>query len=172
MCSVWRVQVETALSERHCILKQGHDVIITFSRSVHVTLTQPGQNTWGLLSTMPGQEGDRCSLFPRLQFTHYRGCKPSIKTLIDKPVSQKWAWSGYMIMVSSIGDNKCCEVEEQPGFLCEEEQTDAVFEQWLSVLQQQKGNVKHLVSKATVRFVCPVNPIQRIEAELSLAQGG
>lgn len=35
-----------------------------------------------------------------------------------------------------------------------------------------EGNLKHLVSKATVHCVCPVNPVQCTKAELSLAQGG
>lgn len=43
--NVFCVQIETALSGRHCILKQGHDVFITLSRSIHVTMSQPGQNT-------------------------------------------------------------------------------------------------------------------------------
>lgn len=40
------------------------------------------------------------------------------------------------------------------------------------MLQRQKGNLKHLVSKATVHCVCPVNPVQRTQLELSLAHGG
>lgn len=33
-------------------------------------------------------------------------------------------------------------------------------------------NLNHLVSKATVHCLFPVNPIQHTKAELSLAQGG
>ena len=35
-----------------------------------------------------------------------------------------------------------------------------------------EGNFKHLVSKATVHCVCPVNPVKCTKAEPSLAQGG
>lgn len=35
-----------------------------------------------------------------------------------------------------------------------------------------EGNLKHLVSKATVHCVCPVNLVQRTKAEPSSAQGG
>lgn len=81
--NVFCVQIETALSGRHCILKQGHDVVITLSRSIHVTLTQLGQNTRGLLSTMQDRKVIARSLFPRLQLTHYRGYQPSIRILIE-----------------------------------------------------------------------------------------
>lgn len=77
---VFCVQIETALSGRHCILKQGHDVFITLSRSIHVTLTQPGQNTQGLPSTLPRQEGDLTLSVPH---THNRGYQPSMRTLIE-----------------------------------------------------------------------------------------
>lgn len=77
------VQIETALSERHCILKQGHGVFITLSRSIHVTLTQLGQNTWGLLSAMPRREGNR-SLCSQGYNSHTTGgYQPSIMTLIE-----------------------------------------------------------------------------------------
>lgn len=35
-----------------------------------------------------------------------------------------------------------------------------------------EGNLKHLVSKATVHCVCPVSPVHHTKAEPSLAQGG
>lgn len=35
-----------------------------------------------------------------------------------------------------------------------------------------EGNLKHLVSKATVHCVCPVNPVQHTKAEQSSAHGG
>ncbi len=84
MCSVWRVQVATALSGRHCILKQGHDVIITFSRSIHINI-DPTRSEY-MRSAVNYARAGRWSLplFPSLQFTHYRGRKPSSKTLIDK----------------------------------------------------------------------------------------
>lgn len=79
-----------------------------------------------------------------------------------------------MITVSSIRDSQHCEVKVAARFLYEEEQTDAVFflVVALCVAAAAEGNLKHLVSKATVHFVCPVNPVQRTKAELSLAQGG
>lgn len=66
------------------------------------------------------------ALFPRLQFTHYRGVSAFHYDFNREQVSEKWAWSGYMITVSSIGDNQHCEVEVAARFLYEE-QTDAVF---------------------------------------------
>lgn len=87
--NVFCVQIETALSGRHCILKHGHDVCITLSRSIHVTLTQPGQNTQGLPSTMPKKEGDRLLCFPRLQFTHYRGLSAFHQDFNREQVSEK-----------------------------------------------------------------------------------
>lgn len=41
-------------------------------------------------------------------------------------VSERWAWSGYM--VSGTGDNQHCEVEVAASFLYEDEQTDVVFQ--------------------------------------------
>lgn len=82
--NVFCVQIETALSGRHCILKQGHDVFITLSRSIHVTLTQPGQNTRGLRSTMPRQEGDRSLSVPKFPNSHTTGgISLSIMNLIE-----------------------------------------------------------------------------------------
>lgn len=42
----------------------------------------------------------------------------------------------------------------------------------LCVAAAEEGNLKHLVSKATVHCVCPASPVQHTEAEPSLAQGG
>lgn len=47
------VQTETALSGRHCILKQGHNIFITLSRSIEV---EAGLITQGLPSTMQRQK--------------------------------------------------------------------------------------------------------------------
>lgn len=41
--NVFCVQTETALSGRHCILKQGHDVFITLNQ-VHILYTDPGRS--------------------------------------------------------------------------------------------------------------------------------
>lgn len=77
-----------------------------------------------------------------------------------------------MITVSSIGDNQHCEVEVAARFLYEEEQTDAVFLVVALGVAAAEGNLKHLVSKATVHCVCPVSSAQHTNAEPSLAQGG
>lgn len=39
------VQIEIALSGRHCILKQGHDVFITLSRSITRSI-DPGRSKY------------------------------------------------------------------------------------------------------------------------------
>lgn len=49
-------------------------------------------------------------------------------TLIENmSVRSELEVDNYTIMVSSIGNNQHCEVEVAAIFLCEEEQTDAVF---------------------------------------------
>lgn len=65
-----------------------------------------------------------------------------------------------MVTVNSIGDNQQREVEVAARFLYEEEQTDAQFLVLVVALcvAAAQGNLKHLVSKATVHCVCPVNP--------------
>lgn len=73
------VQIKTALRGRHCILKQGHDVFITLSRSIHVILTKPHEVCCQLCRKVIAH-----SLLPKIQFTHYRGYQPSIMTLIKK----------------------------------------------------------------------------------------
>lgn len=73
------VQIKTALGGRHCILKQGHDVFITLSRSIHVILTQPHEVCCQLCRKVIAH-----SLLPKIQFTHYRGYQPSIMNLIKK----------------------------------------------------------------------------------------
>lgn len=76
-----------------------------------------------------------------------------------------------MITVSSIGDNEQCEVEVAARFLYEE-QTGAVCLVVAFGVAAAEGNLKHLVSKATVHCVCPVNPVQCTKAEPSSADGG
>ena len=111
-------QIGIALSGRHCILKQGHNSFITLSRSTHRTLTQPGPNTWGLRTTMPRQEGDRLLSVPKVTVhTLQGGVSASRLDFNREQDSEKCAWSGYMITLSSIRDNQHCEVKVAARFL-------------------------------------------------------
>lgn len=76
---------------------------------------------------MPRQEGDRLLAVPKVTIHTLQGVSAFHYDFNREQVSEKWAWSGYMIMVSSIGDNQHCEVEVAARFWCEEQQTDAVF---------------------------------------------
>ncbi|TMS04450.1 hypothetical protein E3U43_009607 [Larimichthys crocea] len=85
---------------------------------------------------------------------------------------------GYMITVSSIGDNQHSEEKVAARFLCEEEPTDAVFSFFFFsgsslCCSSRKGTLSiWLVKLQYIVFALPVNPVQRTKAELSLAQGG
>lgn len=67
------------------------------------------------------------SLFPRLWFTHYRGYQPSIMSFNREQVGEKGDWSGYMVTVSSIGDNQHCEVEVAARFFYVEKNIQMQF---------------------------------------------
>lgn len=76
---------------------------------------------------MPEQEGDRSLSFPKVTIHTLQGVSAVHYDFNRQQVSAKLARSGYVITVSSIGDNQRCEVEGAARFLCKEEQTVAVF---------------------------------------------
>lgn len=79
--NVFCVQIETDLSGRHCVLKHCHDVFLTLSRSLRVTVTEYTRSAVDYAKT--GRWSLALSLLPKLQFTLYRGYQPSIVTLIE-----------------------------------------------------------------------------------------
>lgn len=136
MCSTsrWR----TTLSGRHCTLKQGHNVCVTLSKvqTRHTSL--------------------------KIQFTPQSALAFHYVFNREERVSQKLSLMWVCMITVRIrdryqhcGTGSSSQVENW-------RQMDRcrffVFRRYLSVLQQQKGNHKHLISKATVHCVCPVSP--------------
>lgn len=131
-------RLRTALSGRHCTLQKGHDVCITLAK----------------VQTR--------HMFLKIQFTHRSVSQPSIMPLIEERVSQKLSLKWVCMITVRIRDrHQHCETGSSSQVeRIEDGWTDAdfLFRRQLSVLQQQqKGNQKHLIGKATVHCVCPVN---------------